>query len=374
MTIAKPKDLVGNRLRMAAVGDVMLADQHSCFGFGIRSQYDGVGYDRLLIDASLRDLLQRAHVTIGNMECSYNDRLPLRFGEHVMAVNSKAVEYLGTLGFNVMNLANNHMLEHGPDALNAMQAALIRQKIAYCGLGEPLRCVFGDKTLSFLGYTAVPDYKNMDYIAIWRQSELERVRAEADTGAFVVVSMHWGNEFIPMPSPAQVDLGHALVDAGARLILGSHPHVLQPVERYGDALIIYSMGNFFFDNFFSSCGDSAVFTFDIDLKTRSLEYTAFPVISSTHDFRVCSATDKAAESILRHLEAPLEALDTVAYNSRAVMFRREYRRRVFLHFARNVFRYRDKLSMFRWASRRLRLIWRNRHAEVKNPSEVYRWK
>jgi hypothetical protein len=62
-----------------------------------------------------------------------------------------------------------------------------------------------------------------------------------------IVSLHWGDEFVPLPSPYQQQLAHRLVDGGANLILGHHPHVLQLVEEYKGALIAYSLGNFIFD-------------------------------------------------------------------------------------------------------------------------------
>ncbi len=73
------------------------------------------------------------------------------------------------------------------------------------------------------------------------------VRAVRPTCDILVVSLHWGDEFIDRPSPADVQLAHAIVDAGADLIVGHHPHVLRGVERYGRGWIVYSLGNFVCD-------------------------------------------------------------------------------------------------------------------------------
>jgi poly-gamma-glutamate synthesis protein (capsule biosynthesis protein) len=64
----------------------------------------------------------------------------------------------------------------------------------------------------------------------------------------VIVMVHWGDEYAEAPSLPQVKAAHALIDAGAALVIGHHPHVLQAVERYGDGLVAYSMGNFLFEN------------------------------------------------------------------------------------------------------------------------------
>jgi poly-gamma-glutamate capsule biosynthesis protein CapA/YwtB (metallophosphatase superfamily) len=73
------------------------------------------------------------------------------------------------------------------------------------------------------------------------------VRRLCASGAMVAVSLHWGEEFVPLPSRDEVALGHAIIDAGAALILGHHPHVIRPVERYKDGIIAYSLGNFMGD-------------------------------------------------------------------------------------------------------------------------------
>jgi poly-gamma-glutamate synthesis protein (capsule biosynthesis protein) len=61
---------------------------------------------------------------------------------------------------------------------------------------------------------------------------------------YVVVSLHWGEEFVPRPSAGEVALGRSIIDAGASLVIGHHPHVLRPVELYGAGVIAYSLGNF----------------------------------------------------------------------------------------------------------------------------------
>ena len=73
---------------------------------------------------------------------------------------------------------------------------------------------------------------------------MARSRADAD---LVIVCPHWGVEYAVKPSREQVDLAHQMIDAGADIIVGSHPHVVQPVEKYHDRWIAYSLGNFIFD-------------------------------------------------------------------------------------------------------------------------------
>jgi len=69
---------------------------------------------------------------------------------------------------------------------------------------------------------------------------------------FLIVSMHWGEEYKLINSPAQQSLAHRIIEAGADLIIGHHPHVVQNIEKYQEKLIFYSLGNFIFDQYFST--------------------------------------------------------------------------------------------------------------------------
>lgn len=80
---------------------------------------------------------------------------------------------------------------------------------------------------------------------------LERVREAREEADIVVVSLHWGEEYAPGPSEEQRELARASIDAGADLVIGHHPHVVQEVERYKSGWIAYSLGNFIFDQNFS---------------------------------------------------------------------------------------------------------------------------
>jgi len=77
-------------------------------------------------------------------------------------------------------------------------------------------------------------------------AEVARLRGRAEV---VVVSMHAGDEYNPRPNRRQTDFAHAAIDSGAAVVAGHHPHVVQPVERYRDGVIFYSLGNLVFDQF-----------------------------------------------------------------------------------------------------------------------------
>lgn len=352
----------------------MLADQPCCFGFGVRSRYNAEGYEHLVRDGKIREALCQADLTIGNLECAYNNQEPMAFATHAMCTNRKAVGYLQSLGLGLLGLANNHTLERGTKGLQELIEVLDAHGIAHVGVNDPFMYDFNGHKVGVLAYTAVPDYKNEDAIEVWDDVELEHIREVSGEADFTVVNIHWGNEFIEVPSQEQITLGRALIDAGANLVLGAHPHVLQAVERYNDGMIVYSMGNFIFDNFLDTGCETAVFIFDIDLETGAIHYEVVPAIVSCLDYSLRSADEVSVSRIRTRLRTPVVPLAQEEYNRRVIARRRDYRKAVLLHYARNVLRYKSKAAVFKWALKRLVFVVRNRNREHRNPSEVYTWK
>ena len=87
---------------------------------------------------------------------------------------------------------------------------------------------------------------------------------------FVIVSLHWGTEHYLYPSTEQISMGHAIVDAGASVVIGHHPHVVQGYERYKNGLIFYSLGNFVFDDLYWEGRTCSGIPFVVDLPLSPL--------------------------------------------------------------------------------------------------------
>ena len=184
-----------------------------------------------------------ADLAIGNLECVVS---PLGTPKPTAPVTFRAPEVafgaIQRAGFDLVSVANNHVLDYGPEALDDMVARLDRVKLPHLGVGRPsiapemplIREIHGLK-IGFLGFHDVVVEKACRDVA--------RARASVDV---VVVFNHWGHEGQSSPLGAQQSFGHALVDAGADLVVGSHVHVLQPEEWYRGRLIFYGLGNFVF--------------------------------------------------------------------------------------------------------------------------------
>ena len=175
---------------------------------------------------------------------------------------AEAISTLSFLGINVVSLANNHIFDCGMQGFTATVQQLTNANISHFGAGADLcsarqpiiieRC---DLKVGLLGYSwgliqskiAGPSTPGVSPLN--RRFILKDVRDLRDKVDILVVSVHWGYVKERYPLPSQRELGHAIVDAGADLVVGHHPHVVQGIERVGKGLIAYSLGNFFFSDF-----------------------------------------------------------------------------------------------------------------------------
>jgi poly-gamma-glutamate capsule biosynthesis protein CapA/YwtB (metallophosphatase superfamily) len=252
------------RATIAAVGDVLMheAVKRSAETHG-KGAPDG-GYAWLF--APIADLLAGADVTFANLETPIAPDAAAGTREYVFNAPPDVVAALQHAGVDVVGVANNHAFDQGRAGFEETLRRLDQAGMKIVGGGPegraagPLRLDAGGLSIAFLGYAhffnqdgnACPPERARPCLQagqLDRARILEDVRAAAAEADAVVVSLHWGVEYEPQPRAEDVELAHAIVEAGALVVLGHHPHVLQPVElhRRSDGrvgLIAYSLGNF----------------------------------------------------------------------------------------------------------------------------------
>jgi len=260
---------------LAAVGDVMLART-----VGERILSDGPGAPF----AGVADELSGADVTAANLECTLSDRGEPAAKGFTFRAPPAAADALVAAGVDVVSQANNHSLDFGPDALADTEDLLAARGIAWAGAGatdaaahRPAVLKRGGLRIAFLAYVEVPvEYGGFD-TRTWEATpttagvawlDVDRMRADVAAARaendLVVVMLHFGFEGSPTPSDSQRAAAHAAIDAGAAIVIGAHPHVLQPVEEYGRGVIVYSLGNFVFDGYDNPSQESAIFEAVLD--------------------------------------------------------------------------------------------------------------
>lgn len=248
----------------AAVGDIT-------FGRGVGRMMAVYGFDYPY--RRVKPVLKQADLVLANLETPITDR-----GRRVKKkINFRgdpaALPALKDAGISLVTVANNHTLDYDREGLSDTLSHLKRIGVLYTGGGEdataahePLVVTRNGLRIGFLSYTTFPAYgvaKNPDTAGVAYgvspeviRADIEKAREQSD---LVIVSFHWGYEFAPEPHSLQRSLGRHAIRAGADLVLGHHPHVLQPVERYQGKLIVYSLGNFVFDQTAPAKRKSAIF-------------------------------------------------------------------------------------------------------------------
>ena len=148
--------------------------------------------------------------------------------------------------FDIVNLGNNHIMNFGRDGASQTKFWLEKAGVLFFGdplVGEAERVLRTDIKgipFSFVNWS--------DWTSDNTDITAAQITAEANEGRVVVVYTHWGDEYVP-PTARVRRLAHSFVDAGAAIIIGSHPHVIQEVELYNGVYIYYSLGNFVFDQY-----------------------------------------------------------------------------------------------------------------------------
>ena len=247
---------------LIAVGDVML-------GRGVAPEPAPL--------AQVAPWLEAADLTFGNLEAviraeqapPLNDDANSKQQPYRLSAPISAIKHLQAAGFDLLNLANNHALDYGPAGLSETVSHLNAAGITPLGVipgsghsGQPVLRQVGEVRLAFLAFTAVatPADGGVEqttwHPARWNPDQalatIRDARAQAEA---VIVSVHWGYEYDLQVDPAQQAIAQSMLDAGADLILGHHPHVVQAVEVVGqDKLVAYSLGNFVFDQGFYETG------------------------------------------------------------------------------------------------------------------------
>jgi len=253
-----PSPTPSRRVNLMAVGDIML-------GRTIGERILEEGYQAPFIYTA--ETLASADITIGNLECPISDQGQPVEKKYVFRAPTEAARSLSFAGFDVLSLGNNHILDYGPNALLDTLSHLESENIHTVGAGkdefeayQPLYMMVNGLKLAFLSYVDVP-ITDFDYLSweaatdkpgiAWAHKDKVRhgvtlAKNEADV---VIVMFHNGFEFWQKVSTDQQEIAKLAIDSGASLVIGSHPHVLQRIETYKEGLILYSMGNFVFDNF-----------------------------------------------------------------------------------------------------------------------------
>jgi len=271
-------------IRLAFVGDIMLSGR-----IGELAAKEGYDYPY----RHVAEHLQSVDIAVGNLESPITDRgTPYPNKQYTYRTSPDTVPGMKEAGFDVFNLANNHTIDYGMEGLLDTMKYLDEAELGHMGAGhdeteayQPYIHNVNGMKVAFLGFTnVIPDTswkankdkpglaETYDYSKAVKAIEIARPDVD-----FVIVMVHWGIERVDTPEPYMINKAHHYIDAGADLVIGSHPHVLQGLELYKDKWIAYSMGNFIFPGTSNPADkETAILMADCDTTNKSCGLRVIP--------------------------------------------------------------------------------------------------
>jgi len=251
--------------------------------------------------AALAPDLQAADLVLANLESPLAKTLPAAdtgTGYNLCAPAANA-QFLAKWGLDLLSLANNHRDDCDPDGAVETAGILSAEGLASVGAGpQPLYREINGLLVAFMAFD--------DILApLDSEAAVHAIQTAREEGTLVVVLVHWGVEYQGGASDRQKDLARQFAQAGAVLVVGTHPHVLQPVEwvETGDrkTLVLYSLGNALFDQpGLPDTRQSALVVVQLDGQGIQ-SARVVPFVIDVHASRVESPDDRAAEQIRERL-------------------------------------------------------------------------
>ena len=228
----------------------------------IRQTMDNYGGN--FIFSCIADVLSSADLVVANLEGPITEYTSVSLGSEVgkpdnliFTFPTEVATLLVRYNIRLVSLGNNHTLNLGWDGMHSTRAALRAARVGYFGV-SPRE---GQESGSFDGASKIENINGVPLAFInYNEFALEGWRANAEAaraqivearkhGYLPIVYTHWGDEYATISVPRQRVLAHDFVDAGAEMVIGSHPHVIEESELYNEKHIYYSLGNFIFDQY-----------------------------------------------------------------------------------------------------------------------------
>lgn len=284
-------------VQMLFAGDILLSSH-------VTTAYDKAGSINGVLDEGFRSEISGSDIFMANQEFPFSDRgsaAPEK--QFTFRLPPSRVSMMNEIGVDIVALANNHSLDYGTDALVDTCTALDGAGIRYVGAGPDMnrarqleKIEVNGKTIGFLAASRV--YPDADWVANSKKPGmvsgydptilLEEIKKAGESCDYVVVYVHWGVERDEKPQEYQRVLGKKIIDAGADLVIGSHPHVLQGIEYYNGKPICYSLGNFIFG---SSIPKTALIRANVDFTQGTTTLSLVPGTSKAGFTRTLTQED-----------------------------------------------------------------------------------
>ncbi len=252
-----------DEIKLLFAGDISLAEGYSIMG-ALRDKGGDISAG---FSEETLSVMREADVFMLNNEFTYSNRgEPTPDKQYTFRANPDNVHYLTDMGVDIVSLANNHTYDYGQVSLLDTLDTLEGIDMPYVGAGrnieeamQPSYYIVNDTKIAFVSATQIERNDNPDTKGATKDSPgtfrcwfndrvLDVIKEADDNSDYVVAYIHWGTELEENTDWAQDELAPKLASAGADLIIGDHPHILQRLDYAGNTPIIFSMGNYWFNS------------------------------------------------------------------------------------------------------------------------------
>lgn len=245
----EPRPGMPFRFSILFVGDILLANE-------AERHIETAGIDYPF--SKIKNEFLRYDYVFANLETPITERgVPAQSKPYIFRIKHDTAECMKDLRLDAVSIANNHLMDYGPEGMKDTLAFLKKMNIRHAGGGatlddarRPARLSCGGTDMIILAYNERPPTAFSASAESPGIAPLDLPLIKEDIGTnrrsdnIIIVSLHWGIEHTITPRPYQVTLAHAIIDSGADAIIGHHPHWPQGIELYRGKPIVYSLGNF----------------------------------------------------------------------------------------------------------------------------------
>ena len=239
-------------IKISAIGDTALGRDYR---FAHKNSMDEVfeknNEDYSYFFSKVAYIFEDSDITIANLENAFTleDAKAEKYdygNNYWFKGDPKYAQVLIEAGIDVVSLSNNHTYDFGQKGYDDTKEALEKVGVSYFGYDDLYETTIKGIDFGFVGINELGEYEqgtDLDELKADIENKINYLKEKND---FVIATFHWGKEYVHEHNQLQRDLAYLAIDLGADLIIGTHPHVIQGIEKYNGKYIIYSLGNFCF--------------------------------------------------------------------------------------------------------------------------------
>jgi poly-gamma-glutamate synthesis protein (capsule biosynthesis protein) len=286
-------------VKLLCLGDIMLGENLSHYKRGIRTKFQ-LDYSKLIPKALSEHIRKDVDLIFYNLEYSLAEQkgfLNKTIHENIYKGTLESLSVFEGAPV-VVSVANNHFGQHGVEGSKFTKQLLRKKGIYIVGeTGAPVEITINDSKTLFWGVTLVGDkYGNGEYFKSTYDTVMQDLKfpSKKNEDERWLISIHWGDEYLNTPSVEQRELAKKLIEKGFDVIIGHHAHTINPIEFYNNKLIIYSLGNFLFDQDFSRRTTTGL-VINVLLNAKPSIFQSF--LSRQKDYKINKLTEVAVADI-----------------------------------------------------------------------------